>query len=107
MPQTPAARSDLDLDLVLARFPDRAVLVRHLYLTHPAFRSICEDYRLAQDGRTTFEVLATLGPRSELGEYRTLVQELEAELLATLKAASDATASQVLPSIQQESGGEP
>ncbi|PWS35204.1 hypothetical protein DFH01_23150 [Falsiroseomonas bella] len=87
MPDEPAVRSELDW--VLARFPEDEALVRRLFLTQPAFRSTCEDYRLAREGLSTFEELAVSGPRAEVGEYRTLVRELEAELLAMFRAARD------------------
>lgn len=80
-----------ELASVVARFPDREALARYLYRTHQAFRSACEDYRLAAEGLSNFEKLAQTAPRPELGEYRTLVQELEAELLAMFRAADRAS----------------
>ncbi|WP_198376125.1 hypothetical protein [Neoroseomonas rubea] len=85
MPEDTPVRSELDR--VLARFPEHEALARHLFLTHPAFRSACEDYRLACEGLATFQRLAAHAPRPELGDYRRLVVELEAELRAMLRAA--------------------
>jgi hypothetical protein len=85
MPDEPAVSPELDW--VLARFPEDAPLVRRLFLTEPIFRCACEGYRLAREGLSTFEKLAMRGPRAELGEYRNLVRELEAELLAMFSAA--------------------
>ncbi len=87
MPEENPVRSELDW--VIARFPEHAALARQLFLTHPAFRSACEDYRLACEGLATFEDLATRAPRPELCDYRTVVRELESELRAMLDAAGD------------------
>ncbi len=84
MPEETARRPELDC--VLARFPGREGLARRLFLKSPAFRSTCEDYRLARQGLLTFEQLAATEPRAELLEYRTLVKELEAELERLLGA---------------------
>ncbi|WP_137180717.1 hypothetical protein [Roseomonas sp. AR75] len=90
MPDEPAIRSDLDW--VLSRFPEKAALVRRLFETQPSFRSACEDYRLARQGLSAFEErLSASGPRAEIAEYRTLVSELESELLAMLSTAGDGT----------------
>ncbi len=80
--------SDLhpELATVLARFPAEAPMIRHLFLADRAFRSACEDYRLAQDGLAAFERLSAVTPRRELDEYRTLVRELEVEILAMFAA---------------------
>lgn len=75
------------LDRVLARFPVKQGLARRLFLMDPAFRSTCEDYRLACEGLVAFELRAVEEPRAEVTEYRTLVQELEAELLGMLGGA--------------------
>jgi hypothetical protein len=79
-----------ELATVLARFPAEARLIRHLFLADRAFRSACEDYRLAQDGLAAFEQLSAATPRREVEEYRTLVRELEAEILAMFAAEGSA-----------------
>ncbi|WP_237216559.1 hypothetical protein [Falsiroseomonas oryziterrae] len=80
-----------ELASVIARFPDREAMARYLFRTHPDFRSICEDYRLAADGVATFRKLAATAPRPELDEYLTLLRELEAELLSMFGAADAAS----------------
>jgi hypothetical protein len=80
-----------ELETVIGRFPDRQALARYLFRTHAAFRSACEDYRLAAEGLSNFEKLAKDAPRPELSEYRTLVRELEAELLSMFHAADRAS----------------
>jgi hypothetical protein len=85
MPEETAGRHDLEP--VLARFPAQQGLARRLFLSSAAFRSTCEDYRLARQGLVTFEQLAATQPRAELQEYRTLVEELEVELQRMLGPA--------------------
>jgi hypothetical protein len=75
------------LEWILDRFPAKAALARRMFLSHPAFRGACEDYRLARQGLVRFETLAAQAPRSEVDEYRVLVHELESELLAMFASA--------------------
>lgn len=86
MSDDPAVHSELEW--VVARFPEEAALARWMFLTDPVFRNACEDYRLAREGLAEFEKRAAGAPRTEVGEYRVLVRELEAELQAMLGAAS-------------------
>lgn len=92
MPENSSARPALHC--ALARFPGKERLARRLFLMNPTFRSVCEDYRLAREGLVTFEQLAATEPRAELLEYRTLVEELEAELLRMLAGAEPDEAGQ-------------
>lgn len=90
MAEESAVRSGLDW--ILDRFPAKETLARRLFLTVPAFHSACDDYRLARRGLASFEKLSSSAPRPEVEEYRVLVHELEAELLAMFAAAdADAT----------------
>ena len=84
---TDASAVRTELDRVIERFPGEEALARRLFVTHPAFRSACEDYHLARQGLANFEKLAALAPRSELAEYKALVRDLEAELMAMFTAA--------------------
>ena len=70
-----------ELARVLERFPGEAQQIRQLFLADRAFRSACDDYRLACEGLATFERLSASAPRCEVEEYRTLVRELEAEIM--------------------------
>jgi hypothetical protein len=79
-----------ELVAVLSRFPAEARLIRQLFLADRAFRSACEDYRLAQDGLAAFERLSAATPRREVEEYRALVRELETEILAMVAAGDPA-----------------
>jgi hypothetical protein len=79
-----------ELARILARFPQLRRLIRRRYLADQAFRGACEDYRLACEGLATFEGLATAAPRSEVEDYRRLVRELEAEILAMVTGVDGA-----------------
>lgn len=102
MSDDPAAHSELEW--VVARFPEEAALATWMFLTDPAFRNACEDYRLAREGLAAFEKRAAGAPRIEVGEYRVLVRELEAELVAMFDAASGVALS---PSRREPKGGAP
>lgn len=66
------------------RFPDHAHLIGRLAEQSETFRSLCEDHQLAVEALDTL-----LARRPEDGkviqEYRTLVEELETDIVTTLK----------------------
>jgi hypothetical protein len=70
----------------VARFPEAAATVRRLALNDPAFRDICEEYALAQQSLAGFEARPDAAERPEIGEYRTVISELEGEIDRRLKA---------------------
>lgn len=76
-----------DLASALDAFPEHAAFVRRLFLADRAFRSACEDYRLACEGLATFGRLACETPRPEVADYQRLVRELEAEMRNMIHAA--------------------
>lgn len=88
MPDEPTVCSDLKW--ILERYPERATIARRLFCEDQDFRGACEDHRLAREGLAKFEKLAGITPRSEVGEYRAIVRELESELLAMLDAKDGA-----------------
>jgi hypothetical protein len=89
MPRSEAAHDGLAL--VLHRFPPQAPAVRRLALQDPEFRGLCEDYALAAASLAGFEARADAPERPEVAEYRTVLAELEAEILRfVLTARNDA-----------------
>ncbi|WP_244408507.1 hypothetical protein [Roseomonas fluvialis] len=76
-----------DLASALAAFPEHVAFIRRLFLADRAFRSACEDYRLACEGLATFGRLACETPRPEVADYQRLVRELEAEMRSMIHAA--------------------
>ena len=68
----------------IERFPDQAHRIGRLAEQSETFRSLCEDHQLAVNALDT---LTATRPADDkvIGEYRTLVTELEAEIAATLK----------------------
>ena len=70
-----------------ARFPESATTMRRLVETDRHFREICEEYGLAQQSLAGFEARADAADRPEIGDYRTLIVELEEEIDCFLKAA--------------------
>jgi hypothetical protein len=77
------------LTMAIHRFPDRAELLRHLIVRDHTIRSICEDYALALATLAAFEARTDAASRPEIGEYRTVVAELENELATVLAAQQD------------------
>jgi hypothetical protein len=85
MPPMPAPCPELSC--ALASFPEEAPLVRRLFFADRAFRSACEDDRLALEGLATFRRLGDGTRRPEVDDYQRVVSELEAELRAMVRAA--------------------
>ena len=75
-----------DLARAIAAFPEDVLLIRRLFLADRAFRSACEDYRLAREGLDAFARRQHDEPRPEIEEYQRLVRELEAELRDMINA---------------------
>jgi hypothetical protein len=77
MAQTGLARA-------VARFPGAAATLHRLALTDPEFRDICEEYALAQQSLAGFEARPDASERPEIGDYRTVIAELENEIARLL-----------------------
>ena len=71
----------------VARFPEAAAALRGLALVDPAFREICEEYALARASLAGFEARLDAAERPEVGDYRTVIAELEGEIARMLKEA--------------------
>ncbi|RAI03784.1 hypothetical protein DLJ53_04730 [Acuticoccus sediminis] len=69
----------------MKRFPQDAGLIGRLLLSHPEFRSICEDYAAAQTALALFKARSDAAERPEVAEYEDIIRELEAELADMLK----------------------
>ena len=69
------------------RFPEAAVALHRLALTSPVFREICEEYALAQQSLAGFEARLDAAERPEIGDYRTVIAELESEIDRFLREA--------------------
>lgn len=72
----------------IEHFPGHAHLIGRLADQSETFRSLCEDHQLAVE---TLETLLARRPedRKVIGENRTLVEELEADIEAALNDWSD------------------
>ncbi len=71
----------------VARFPEAAAELERLALTSPDFREICEEYALAQHSLAGFEARLDAAERPEIGDYRTVIAELESEIDRFLREA--------------------
>ena len=72
--------AEAGLAQAVARFPQAASALRRLALTDPAFREVCEEYALANQSLAGFEARLDAAERSEIGDYRTVIAELEREI---------------------------
>ena len=75
-----------EIEALARRFPQHASKIRRLHARDPDFRSICDDYGLAQRALKHWEAVGQAAPPGRVEEYREIVQELEAEVLAILQA---------------------
>lgn len=78
MPELEIAQ--LGLARAVTRFPEAAATLRRLARINPEFREICEEYGLAQQSLAGFEARPDAGERPEIGEYHTVIAELENEI---------------------------
>ena len=77
------------LDRAVARFPEAVAALRRLALTDPRFRELCEGYALAQQSLAGFEARSDAAERPEIGDYRTVIAELEGEIARFLRESGD------------------
>ena len=71
----------------VARYPEAEARLRRLAVTDPEFREICEEYALAQQSLARFQALPDAAERPEIGDYRTVIAELEGEIGRILNGA--------------------
>ena len=71
----------------VTRFPEAAAALRRLALNDPEFREISEEYALAQQSLAGFEARLDAAERPEIGDYRTVIAELEGEIDRMLREA--------------------
>jgi hypothetical protein len=68
------------LNVVLERFSGHRQVILALSLSDRRFRSLIEDLVLAHESLERFEAKPDAHRRPEIPEYRTIIQELEAEV---------------------------
>ncbi|HMQ92775.1 MAG TPA: hypothetical protein PKA33_12085 [Amaricoccus sp.] len=79
--------ADARLAQALERFPEAAATLRRLAGSNPDFCEICEEYALARQSLAVFEARPDAAERPEIGDYRTVIAELEGEIDRILKEA--------------------
>ncbi|MER2509991.1 MAG: hypothetical protein ABTQ27_14720 [Amaricoccus sp.] len=79
--------AEAGLARAMERFPEAAPALRRLARTAPEFCEICEEYALARQSLAGFEARADAAERPEIGDYRTVIAELEREIDRLLKEA--------------------
>jgi hypothetical protein len=79
--------AEAGLARAMERFPKAAATLRRLARSDPDFREICEEYGLAQQSLAGFEARVDAAERPEVGDYRTVIAELEGEIDRILKEA--------------------
>jgi uncharacterized protein YdcH (DUF465 family) len=73
-----------EIQALACRFPQHASSIRRLHARDSCFRSICDDYSEAQRALKYWEAVGQAAP-GRVEEYREMVKELEAEVLAILQ----------------------
>jgi hypothetical protein len=71
---------------LLAKFPGHEDFIRHAALRDQRFRALCDDLVLAIDSLDRFQSRPDADRRVEIPEYRAVIAEMEAELVAYLVA---------------------
>jgi len=72
-----------------AHFPGAEPTLRRLALSQPKFRDLCEEYALARRSLAGLEALPDAAERSEIGDYHTVIAELEIEIGRYLAEAGE------------------
>jgi hypothetical protein len=73
------------IDPLVSRFPRHEFAIRRLYDRDPAFREVCDDYAEVQRALEHWQA-ADEGVPERVAQYRRMLEELEAEALATMEA---------------------
>jgi outer membrane protein assembly factor BamD (BamD/ComL family) len=73
------------IDLLVSRLPRHELAIRRLYVRDPEFRSVCDDCAEVQRALAHWQAADPPLPE-RVAEYRRMLEELEAEALAVLKA---------------------
>lgn len=76
------------IDLLASRFPRQELPIRRLCVRDPEFRAVCDDYAEVRRALEHWQAAAQPVP-ARVAEYRRMLEELEAEALAMLKASGD------------------
>jgi hypothetical protein len=76
----------LDAARVCERFTDDREVVNRLIDENETFRSICEDYVLAQRALTEFKKKSDHPDRPEVADYQSVICELEQEIRGYVRA---------------------
>ena len=69
---------------ILEQFPEKSHSITHLMDEDPEFLALCEDYDISVKALRHWEKSKEPEAETRVNEYRTLVQELEGEIVAAL-----------------------
>lgn len=83
--------TSMGLIQMMARFPESAPALQRMARASPEFREICEEYALAQQSLAGFEARFDADQRPEIGDYRRVIAEIEAEIAKLLRAGAPGT----------------
>ena len=73
---------------ILKRFPEKSHTLALLMAEDPEFLAVCEDYDACIEALRYWAQSNEPEAASRINEYRTLVQELEAEIIQVVAARS-------------------
>ena len=82
---------DPSLERVIERFPNRKSLIEREYARSESFHSLCDDWLVCSDAFLRWRSVEGSLAQSRRSEYRTLMAELEREMVFWLKCVADPT----------------
>jgi hypothetical protein len=77
------------LERVIERFPNRKSLIEREYARSESFHSLCDDWLVCSDALQRWCSVEGSLAQSRRDEYRTLMAELEREMIDWLKCVAD------------------
>lgn len=83
------AESDNVVQAVIDRFPEREASIRRLFEKDAEFREVCLDYADAYRALAYWGAISEESVEQVIVQYRELLRELEAEILAVLEEGRD------------------
>ncbi|MGD8347111.1 MAG: hypothetical protein PVI83_07680 [Lysobacterales bacterium] len=77
------------LERVIEQFPNRKSLIEREYARSESFHSLCDDWLVCSDAFLRWRSVEGSLAQSRRSEYRTLMAELEREMIDWLKCVAD------------------
>ena len=70
---------------IIKKFPEQKNVIRRLLKKNDSFMTLCEDYRICEEALEHWKLSESDEAPLRRNEYRSLLQELEAEIIQNVK----------------------